>query len=99
MYDEEIDDTKSLTIFDPNEPWKTKTLENFTAKKIMVDIFKDGKCVYESPSLPEIRDYCTKQIDNLWDELKRFENPHEYYVDLSKKLWDIKQNLLLSVTK
>lgn len=99
MYDETIDDTQPLTIFDPGEPWKTKTLENFTAKKIMIDIFKDGKCVYESPSLPEIREYCLKQIDNLWDELKRFENPHEYYVDLSKKLWDVKQNLLLAVTK
>ena len=99
VYDEVIDDTKPLTIFDPNEPWKTKTVENFTAKKLLVDIFKDGKCVYESPSLPEIREYCLTQIDNLWDELKRFENPHEYYVDLSKRLWDIKQNLLLTVTK
>ena len=99
IYDETIDDTQPLTIFDPNEPWKTKTVESFTAKKLMVDVFKNGKCVYESPSLAEIQKYCLEQVDNLWDELKRFENPHEYYVDLSKKLWDIKQNLLLSVAK
>ena len=57
-------------------------------------IFKNGKCVYESPSIEEIAAYCREQIDLLWDEVKRFENPHNYYVDLSKKLYDIKALLL-----
>ncbi len=67
---------------------------NFTAKELLVQIFKDGKQVYELPSLADIRRYCAEQVDTLWDEVKRFENPHRYYVDLSKKLWDIKQSLL-----
>lgn len=94
VYDEVIDDTTEHTIFDPNAVWKTKTLTNFTAKDIHVPVFIGGKCVYESPSLPEIREYCKTQVDLLWDEVKRFENPHTYYVDLSKKLWDIKNELL-----
>lgn len=96
VYDEIIDETKPLVLFDPNEPWKKKTVENFTAKKLLVTVFKDGKCVYESPKLCDIQKYCIEQLDKLWDELKRFENPHEYYVDLSKRLWDIKQELLSS---
>lgn len=76
--------------------WKTKTLTDFTAKELLVPIFKGGECVYESPSIKEIAGYCAAQLDLLWDEVKRFENPHTYYVDLSKKLYEIK-NILLSV--
>ena len=94
IYDEVVDDSKPRTIFDPNAVWKTKMLYNYTAKELLVPIFKNGKCVYESPSIEEIATYCREQIDLLWDEVKRFENPHNYYVDLSKKLYDIKALLL-----
>ncbi|MBQ1507057.1 MAG: nicotinate phosphoribosyltransferase [Ruminococcus sp.] len=96
VYDEVVDDKKPRTIFDPMATWKTKTLTNFTAKELMVQVFKNGDCVYNSPSIKEIADYCAAQLDLLWDEVKRFENPHTYYVDLSKKLYEIK-NILLSV--
>jgi len=81
-------------IFDPEHTWKRKTITNYYARELLVPIFKKGKCVYKSPEIEEIRSYCTNQIDNLWDEVKRFENPHTYYVDLSKKLWNIKNELL-----
>lgn len=96
VYDEIIDTTKPRTIFDSNATWKTKTLTNFTAKELLVPVFKNGECVYNQPSINEIADYCRKQIDLLWDEVKRFENPHTYYVDLSKKLYEIK-NILLNI--
>lgn len=98
VYDEVVDDTKPHTIFDPNATWKTKTLTDFTAKELLAPIFKDGECVYESPSIQEIADYCRGQINLLWDEVKRFENPHDYYVDLSQQLYQIK-NILLNVHK
>ena len=94
VYDEVIDGSQPLTIFDPEAIWKTKTLTDFTVKELQVPIFKNGECVYESPSIDEIRDYCKEQVDLLWDEVKRFENPHTYYVDLSQKLWDLKTRLL-----
>ena len=93
-YGEEVDDTKPYTIFDPEHPYKKKTITDFTAKKLLVQIFDKGECVYESPSATEIRDFCHEQIGTLWSEVTRFENPHEYYVDLSKKLWDKKNDLL-----
>ncbi len=96
VYDETIDESSPLELFDPVQVWKTKTVTNFTAKELLVPVFKDGECVYESPSIHEIRDYCKAQIMTLWDEVKRFENPHRYYVDLSRKLWDIKQELLMN---
>lgn len=96
VYDEVVDDSKPRTIFDPNATWKTKTVTDFTAKELLVPIFKNGECVYDSPSIDEIAAYCKEQISLLWDEVKRFENPHNYYVDLSKKLWDIK-NILLNI--
>ena len=94
VHDETVDDTKDLLIFDPEATWKQKTVYNFTAKELQVPIFKNGELVYKLPTLTEIRDYCCAQVDTLWDEVKRFDNPHTYYVDLSKKLWDIKYNLL-----
>ena len=93
-YGEEIDDSKPMTIFDPEHPYKKKTLTDFIAKKLHVKIFDKGECVYTSPTATEIRSFCAEQLDTLWDEVKRFENPHEYYVDLSKKLWDKKNELL-----
>ena len=94
VYDETIDETKPLTIFDPKETWKKKTLENYYVRELLVPIFKGGECVYKTPGITEIRDYCLSEVDTLWDEVKRFENPHTYYVDLSEKLWNIKQGLL-----
>ena len=94
VHDETVDDTKDLLIFDPDATWKQKTVYNFTAKELQVPIFKNGELVYKLPTLPEIREYCRAQVETLWDEVKRFDNPHTYYVDLSKKLWDIKYNLL-----
>ena len=96
VFDETIDESEPLELFDPVQVWKTKTVTNFTAKELLVPIFKNGECVYESPSIHEIRDYCKAQIMTLWDEVKRFENPHKYYVDLSLKLWNIKQGLLMN---
>ena len=94
VYDETIDESKPLRIFDPDATWKTKTLRDFKVRELMVQVFKDGELVYKLPSLPEIRDYHVKQMDTLWEEVKRFSNPHQYYVDLSQKLWDIKNDLL-----
>ena len=92
--DEVIDDTKPYEIFDPDHPYKKKLLMNFTARKLRERIFEKGECVYSLPSAGQIKEYCAQQIDTLWDEVKRFEYPHEYYVDLSKKLWDKKNQLL-----
>ena len=94
VHDEVIDTSAPLEIFDPVETWKRKVCENYTLKELLVPIFEDGVCVYESPSLEKIRDYCKEQVMRLWDEVKRFENPHRYYVDLSEKLWNIKNALL-----
>lgn len=94
VHDETVDDTRPLTIFDPDATWKEKTLTDFTAKELLVPIFLGGELVYERPSLPEIKAYCAAQLDTLWDEVLRFENPHNYYVDLSQKLWNIKNDLL-----
>lgn len=94
VHDETVDETKPLELFDPDYTWKRKRLTGFTAKELLVPVFLSGKCVYQSPPIGEIRRYCKEQIDLQWDEVKRFENPHNYYVDLSQKLWDIKQALL-----
>ena len=94
VYDEVVDDSQDLEIFDPEATWKTKTVYDFTAKELQVPIFKNGELVYNCPSIDETRQYCLEQVDTLWDEVKRFDNPHTYYVDLSQKLWDIKYGLL-----
>lgn len=93
LHDEVIDNAKPHVIFDPDATWKQKTLTNFSVRELQVPIFQNGKRVYTSPSISEIRDYCAREVESLWDEVKRFENPHRYYVDLSKKLWDIKKEL------
>ena len=94
VWDETVDETKPLELFDPRATWKRKTFTNFTAKPLQVPVFQKGQLVYERPSLQEIQKYCAEQVGTLWDEVKRFENPHVFYVDLSQKLWDIKQELL-----
>jgi len=92
---EEVDETKPLVIFDPHFTWKMKRMENYTLRKMQVPIFKDGKRVYESPKIDEINDYCKSEVKSLWDEVKRFDQPHNYYVDLSHDLWNLKQNLIM----
>lgn len=94
VYDETVDDSGEMEIFDPEATWKTKTVYNFSAKELLVPIFQNGELVYERPNLQQIRQYCMEQVNTLWDEVKRFDNPHNYYVDLSQKLWDIKYGLL-----
>ena len=94
VHDEVIDTSKPLELFDPEHIWKRKVLEDYRIEELQKPIFLGGKCVYESPTASEIRDYCAAQLVLQWDEVKRFENPHNYYVDLSQKLWDVKQALL-----
>lgn len=99
LHNETIDDTKPYVIFDPEHIWKRKTVENFRAVSLSKQIFANGRCVYESPVLDDIRRYCREQVDTMWDEVLRFENPHQYYVDLSQPLWDEKQRLLSEYTQ
>ena len=94
LHDEEIDFSQPLELFDPNATWKRKIFTDIEAKELLVPIFQNGELVYEIPDLQSSRAYCQRQVDALWDEVKRFENPHNYYVDLSQKLFDIKQDLL-----
>ena len=94
LADEVIDDTQPYVIFDPEFTYTRKRLTDFTAKKLQVQIFKKGECVYDCPPIQEIRSYCSAQLDLIWDEVKRFENPHAYYVDLSEPLWKLKRELL-----
>lgn len=94
LADEVIDDHAPYEIFDPEHTWKRKTVTDFYARPLLKKIFEHGECVYENPDLPVLREYCKMEIDGLWDEVKRFENPHQYYVDMSQKLWNIKYDLL-----
>lgn len=94
MHDEIIDEEKPYVLFDPNHTWKRKTVENFHAVPLLTQIFKDGECIYTPRALNAIKAYCTAQVDSLWEEVVRFENPHNYYVDLSQKLWDEKNRML-----
>lgn len=96
LADETFDESKDLVIFDSIETWKKTRLKGgtYTMRELLVPVFKNGACVYKSPSTMEIRDICTKEKETLWDETKRFANPHQVYVDLSDKLYSIKQDLL-----
>lgn len=94
LHDEIINVDQPLELFDPTTTWKRKLISNFTAKELLIPIFQNGTRVYNLPCIEQIRTHCSQQIDLLWDEVKRFENPHKYYVDLSQKLWSIKQLLL-----
>ncbi len=99
LFDETIDENESYEIFDPNAVWKRKRLTNFYVRDLRVQLFDHGNCVYESPNIEDIQDYCKSEVDTLWSETLRFENPQPYYVDLSEKLWTIKQNLINNVIK
>ena len=99
LHDETVDDGGNFEIFDPDTTWKRKELYNFEAKELLVPIFRGGELVYKLPTLEEIRAYCAEQLNTLWDEVKRFENPHGYYVDLSQKLWDIRNDLLMNARR
>ena len=99
VYDETVDDTKPIELFDPEHTWKRKTLENYTATELLVPIFKNGKQVYELPTIEEIKKRCEEEIDGIWDEVRRFTNPHNYYVDLSEKLWQIKHGMISEYRK
>ena len=92
--DENIDDSKPYELFDPDVTWKTKTVENYTARELLVPLFVKGKCVYDYPDINTIKTYCKQQVDTLWDEVLRFENPHNYYVDMSQRLWDTKNEMI-----
>lgn len=94
LADEQIDSTKPYVIFDPEFTYKKKTLVDFEAKELQIPVFKNGRCVYESPDVNSVKKYAQQQLTLIWDEIKRFENPHKYYVDLSAKLWNMKQSLL-----
>ena len=94
LYDEVIDESKPLEIFDPVATWKRKTFTDYTATELMVQIFKSGELVYEMPTLAQIREHCAAEIEGMWDEVRRFSNPHNYYVDLSEKLWTLKNEML-----
>lgn len=94
LSNEDIDQNNPYEIFDPVHTWKRKTVENFVARRLLHPIFVGGKCVYSSPTLPEIKTYCRQQINGLWEEVRRFEKPHGYYVDLSQNLWNLRQDML-----
>lgn len=99
LKDEKIDDSKPLEIFHPLHTWKRKILDNFRAEKRLVRIYDKGKLVYKLPDIEEIKAYTKKEIASMWEEVTRFENPHGYFVDLSKDLWDIKNELLNQANK
>ena len=94
LRDETVDDTQPLEICDPTERWKRKVMENFRAVELQVPIFEKGELVYQLPTLKEIKTNCGYQVSTLWPEVKRFDNPHQYYVDLSPKLMALKDEML-----
>ncbi len=94
LFDETVEYENGITLFDPSAPWKKKRLTNVRAQELLVPIYRRGKRVYSLPSLPEIRENCLANVGHLWEEVKRFEYPHRYYVDLTQKLWDLKNQLL-----
>lgn len=96
LADETIDENKNLLIFDPIETWKKTTLMagTYTVRELLVPIFEKGICVYESPDVNSIKEYCSRELDTLWDETRRLVNPHKVYVDLSDRLYDMKKKLL-----
>lgn len=92
--DETIDETRPYRLFHPEHVWKRKTISNFYVKRLHVKVFEGGRCIYERPDVEAVRAHCEGEVASLWDEVKRFDNPHEYYVDLSEALWETKQRLI-----
>ena len=99
LYDETIPEDIEYEIFDPRAVWKRKKIINFYARDLRVQVFEKGKCVYDNPSIDDIKEYCSKELDSMWDEIKRFENPQTYYVDLSYDLWKLKNDMLSEARK
>ncbi len=99
LAEEELDESQPLELFDPVSTWKKKMVTNYVARPLHVPVFLNGECVYELPSIEEIKEYCTAELNSLWDEVKRFENPHRYYVDLSLDLWNLKRKMLENAGK
>ena len=95
LYDETVDEN-GIELFDPIHTWKRKTLNDYTAEELLKPIFKNGKQVYELPTVEQIKARCKAELEGMWDEVLRFENPHNYYVDLSQKLWDLKDEMIKS---
>lgn len=93
LHDETIPDN-NYKIFDPQNPWKEKTLTNYVVRPLQEEIFRDGKLVYSVPTLSQTCKKAKNELNTLWPEIKRLKNPHKYYVDLSKQLWDLKNELL-----
>ncbi len=93
LHDEEVLEGE-YTVFDPENTWKKKTLKNYYVKELQTKIFDNGNLVYTSPSLNEIAKYSKTDLDTFWDEIKRIDNPHKYFVDLSQNLWNLKQQML-----
>ena len=98
-YSETVNPEEPVVLFDPQATWKKQTVSGFDCVELLEPIFVGGHCVYQSPKLADIQDYCRTQVDSMWDEVKRFEYPHDYYVDLSQKLWDTRQRLLMEATQ
>jgi len=94
---ETIEEGGPYEVFDPEHTWKRKTLTDFSVKELMVQIFEGGKCVYDSPAVKVIAAYCKEQIATFWEEVLRFENPHKYYVDLSRPLWELKDRMVKAI--
>lgn len=94
LANEVIDESNPYEIFDPEHTYKKKLLTDFCVEELQKPVFEKGVCVYERPSVEEIRERCEQELSKIWDEVKRFENPHRYYVDLSHDLWNVKQELL-----
>jgi nicotinate phosphoribosyltransferase len=94
LADEVIDPNLPYHLFDPNYPWKSKTIENFKTVPLLIPIFKKGELIYSLPTLTEIRKYAKSEHEKLWPEVLRLEKPHTYYVDLSQELWDLQQSLI-----
>lgn len=96
LEEETLDTSEELLLFDPLDTWKKTLLpaDTYYTKELLVPVFKNGNCVYKSPSVMEIREYCKEEMDTLWEESRRLEYPHRTHVDLSQKLWDLKNNLL-----
>ena len=99
LKDEKVDENQPLVIFDPLFTWKMKKMDNYEARLMQKAIFENGKLVYNEPSIEEIHEYCQSEIESIWDEVKRFDQPHNYYVDLSQNLWNLKQNLILEAKR
>ncbi|MGI6212498.1 MAG: nicotinate phosphoribosyltransferase [Anaerovoracaceae bacterium] len=94
LNDEIVPEVDSYQIFDPNAVWKKKKLTNYYVRDIRVQLFKGGKKVYDCPPIEEVKTYCQEQLETLWEETLRFENPQTYYVDLSPRLWKVKNDLI-----